>query len=64
MPPYMSRCLKALGNWLIAAGQLWIPPPPPPPLEDPPPGHPERLADGIPLTDLERSLREELPSWP
>ncbi|MFD5322351.1 DUF6059 family protein [Streptomyces sp. NPDC127092] len=65
MPPYVSRCLKALGDWLIAAGQSWIPPLPPPPSGGPPPGHPERLVDeGVALTELERRLRDELPGWP
>ncbi|MFD3806760.1 DUF6059 family protein [Streptomyces sp. NPDC058618] len=49
----MSRCLKVLGEWIVAAGGMWPPVPSPPtgsrPV-GPPPGHPERLGPGDPLT--------------
>ncbi|WP_285440937.1 DUF6059 family protein [Streptomyces sp. ISL-36] len=67
MPPYLLRSLRALGEWITAAGLMWLPPPLPAPpcLAEPPPGHPERLGPpGAPLTALERSLREDLPGWP
>lgn len=68
MSSYMSRCLKVLGEWIVAAGGMWIPPVPSPPAcsgpQGPPPGHPERLGPGDPLTELELMLRKELPGWP
>ncbi|MFC9295693.1 DUF6059 family protein [Streptomyces sp. NPDC057011] len=66
MPSYVLRCLKILGEWLTAAGLMWIPPPPPPTprLTEPPPGHPERLGPADPLTELELMLSKDLPGWP
>ncbi|MFD9727315.1 DUF6059 family protein [Streptomyces sp. NPDC059072] len=64
---YVLRCLKALGEWIIAAGLIWIPPVPPPAsphLSEPPPGHPERLDPTGPLTELELLLSKDLPGWP
>ncbi|NEB13858.1 hypothetical protein G3I32_34320 [Streptomyces coelicoflavus] len=62
------RFVRVLWDGLVAYGRLCLagetdrydPPRPLPRWHRPPPGHPERLRDDTPLTDLERHLARQL----
>ncbi|MBU8553991.1 MULTISPECIES: DUF6059 family protein [Streptomyces] len=63
------RCVRGLWEGLVAYGRLCLagetdrydhPPRPRVRWHRPPPGHPERVRDDMPLTDLERRLAREL----
>ncbi|MEV8019160.1 DUF6059 family protein [Streptomyces sp. NPDC086554] len=64
---FVRRCVKAAWRSLVAYGATQMVPPIhcpglilPPPLSPPPAGGPERLVPDVPLTDVERSLAQEL----
>ncbi|MFD5453052.1 DUF6059 family protein [Streptomyces sp. NPDC003470] len=63
-----ARCLRAVWDALVDYGSFWacVPPLPEaapvrrPALAGPAPAHPERLCPELPLTAVERRLRDQL----
>ncbi|WP_066947988.1 DUF6059 family protein [Streptomyces lushanensis] len=54
------RLLHALSRAMIAAGGIWVYVPPTRRLDEPGPGHPEKVARGVSLSDVERGLERTL----